>query len=124
MANRCRSGPLAGALRGVDFHPPDLQAMSAVGPASSVAWGVGLGQSASSSVGGQTSGPTLTAYQVFATKHSMAPSGLTCRSRLLPIPTLGRSVAETLQAIELRWVLSMQPSSRGTARLSSETSVS
>jgi len=73
MANRCRSGPLAGALRGVDFHPPDLQAMSAVGPASSVAWGVGLGQSASSSVGGQTSGPTLTAYQVFGHQAPIGP---------------------------------------------------
>ena len=39
-------------------------------------------------------------------------------------PTLGRSVAETLQDMELRWVASTQPSSRGTARLSSETSAS
>jgi len=60
----------------------------------------------------------------FATKHPLAPSGLTCRPRLLPVPTSGRSVAETLQAMELRWVASMQSSSRGTARLSSETSAS
>ena len=60
----------------------------------------------------------------FATKHPLAPSGLTCRPRLLPMPTSGQSVAETLQAMELRWVGSMQPSSRGTARLSSEMSAS
>jgi len=95
-----------------------------VGPASSVTWDVGLGQPASSSVGGQRSGLTLTAHQVFATKHPLAPSGLTCRPRLLPMPTSGRSVDETLQAMELRWVASMQPSSRGTARLSSATSAS
>ena len=58
------------------------------------------------------------------TKHPLAPSGLTCRPRLLPMPTSGQSVAETLQAMELRWVASMQPSSRGTARLSSEMSAS
>ena len=60
----------------------------------------------------------------FATKHPLAPSGLTCRPRLLPMPTSGQSVAETLQAMELRWVGSVQPSSRGTARLSSEMSAS
>ncbi len=38
---------------------------SAVGPESPATWGVGLGQLASSSVGCQTSGPTLTAHQVF-----------------------------------------------------------
>ena len=37
-------------------------ARSAVGPASSVTWGVKLGPSASSPAGGQTSGPTLEAH--------------------------------------------------------------
>ncbi|DBA88497.1 TPA: hypothetical protein ACH3X2_004979 [Trebouxia sp. C0005] len=60
----------------------------------------------------------------FATKHPLAPGGLTCRPRLLPMPASGQSVAETLQAIEVRWVAFMQPSSRGTARLSSEVSAS
>ena len=50
------------------------------------------------------------------------PSGLTCRPRLLPLPASEQSVAETLQAMEVKWVASMQASSRGTARLSSETS--
>ncbi|DBA89800.1 TPA: hypothetical protein ACH3X2_004671 [Trebouxia sp. C0005] len=40
------------------------------------------------------------------------------------MPASGQSVAETLQAVEVRWVASMQPSSRGTARLSSELSAS
>jgi len=69
-------------------------------------------------------GLRLRLIRSFATKHPLAPSGLTCRPRLLPVPTSGRAVAETLQAMELRWVASMQPSSRGTARLSSETSAS
>ncbi|KAA6430031.1 MAG: hypothetical protein FRX49_00462 [Trebouxia sp. A1-2] len=60
----------------------------------------------------------------FATKHPLAPGSLTCRPRLLPMPTSGQSVTETLQAIEVRWVATMQPSSRGTARLSSELSAS
>ncbi len=60
----------------------------------------------------------------FATKQPLAPSGLTCRPLLLPMPTSGQSVDETLQAMELRWVAAMQPSSRGTARLSSEMSAS
>ena len=58
------------------------------------------------------------------TKHPLAPSGLTCRPRLLPLPTSEQSLAETLQAMEVRWVASMQASSRGTARLSSEMSAS
>ncbi len=69
-------------------------------------------------------GLRLRLIRSFATKHPLATSGLTCRPRLLPVPTSGRAVAETLQAMELRWVASMQPSSRGTARLSSETSAS
>jgi hypothetical protein len=72
-----------------------LFATSAVGPASSVTRGVGLGQSASPPVGGQTS---LRLIRSFATKHPLAPSGLTCRPRLLPMPTSGQSVAETLKA--------------------------
>ncbi|DBA89963.1 TPA: hypothetical protein ACH3X2_004383 [Trebouxia sp. C0005] len=40
------------------------------------------------------------------------------------MPASGQSVVETLQAIEARWVASMQPSSSGTARLSSEVSAS
>ena len=63
-------------------------------------------------------GLRLRLIRSFATKHPMAPSGLTCRPCLLPMPTSGQSVAETLQAMELRWVVSMQPNSRGTARLS------
>ena len=60
----------------------------------------------------------------FATNHTKAPSGLTCRPRLLPMPTSGQSVAETLQAMKLRWVASTQPDCRGTARLRSEMSAS
>ena len=67
-------------------------------------------------------GLRLRLIRCFATKHPLAPSGLTCRPRLLPMPTSRRSVGETLQAMELRWVAAMQPSSRGTACLSSETS--
>ncbi|DBA69810.1 TPA: hypothetical protein ACH3X2_14309 [Trebouxia sp. C0005] len=40
------------------------------------------------------------------------------------MPASGQSVVESLQAIEARWVASMQPSSRGTARLGSEVSAS
>ncbi len=58
----------------------------------------------------------------FATKHPLAPSDLTSRPRLLPLQTSGQSVAENLQAMEVRWVASMQASSRGTARPSSEMS--
>ena len=43
-------------------------------------------------------GLRLRLIRCFATKHPLAPSGLTCRPRLLPIPTSGRSVGETLQA--------------------------
>ncbi len=56
------------------------------------------------------------------TKHPLAPSGLTCRPRLLPLPASEQSVAETLHAMEVKWVASMRASSRGTARLSSEMS--
>ncbi len=83
-----------------------------------------MGQSASPSNGGQTSGATLTAHQVFCHQTPIGPSGLTCRPRFLPLPTSGQSVAETLQAMEVRWVASIYPSSRGTARLSSEMSAS
>ncbi len=69
-------------------------------------------------------GQRLRLIRSFATKHPLAPSGLTCRPRLLPMPASGQSVAETLQAMEVRWVASMQPSSRGTARLSSGMSAS
>ncbi|KAA6410082.1 MAG: hypothetical protein FRX49_13839, partial [Trebouxia sp. A1-2] len=69
-------------------------------------------------------GLRLRLIRSFATKHPLAPGGLTCRPRLLPMPASGQSVVETLQAIEARWVASMQPSSRGTARLSSEVSAS
>ena len=69
-------------------------------------------------------GLRLRLIKCIATKHPLAPSGLTCRPSLLPMPTSGQSVDETLQAMELRWVAAMQPSSRGTARLSSEMSAS
>ena len=49
--------------------------------------------------------------RTFATKHPLAPSGLTCRPRLLPLPASEQSVAETLQAMEVKWVASMQASS-------------
>ena len=49
-------------------------------------------------------GLRLRLIRCFATKHPLAPSGLTCRPRLLPMPTSGQSVDETLQAMELRWV--------------------
>ena len=66
-------------------------------------WGVGLGQSASPSADGQTSqGPTLTAHQIFCHQAPIGPSGLTCRPRLLLLPTSGQSIAETLQAMEVR----------------------
>ncbi len=80
-------------------------------------WGWG-GQPAHQLVVRQA-GLRLRLIRCFATKHPLAPSGLTCRPRLLPMPTLGRSVDETM---ELRWVAAMQPSSRGTAHLSSEMS--
>ncbi len=66
-----------GALEGPAHQPAQLGSplclQGQLGPASSVAWGVGLGQSASSSVGGQTSGPTLTAYQVFGHQAPIGP---------------------------------------------------
>ena len=82
-----------------------------------------MGQSASSSVGGQTSGPTLTAHNVFCHQAPIGPE----RFDLPPTPFAGANIGamdETLQAMELRWVAAMQPSSRGTARLSSEMSAS
>ena len=102
---------------------PPLPARSIVGPASSVTWGVGLGQSASPLAGGQTSGPTLTAHYVFCHQAPIGPpSGLTCRPRLLPLPASEQSVAETLHAMEVKWIASMRASSRGTAPLNSEIS--
>ncbi len=67
-------------------------------------------------------GQRLRLIRSFATKHPLAPSGLTCRPRLLPLPASEQSVAETLHAMEVKWVASMRASSRGTARLSSEMS--
>jgi len=72
--------------------------------------------------GGCGSAPALRLIRSFATKHPLAPSGLTCRPRLLPLPASEQSVAETLHAMEVKWVASMRASSRGTARLSSEMS--
>ena len=69
-------------------------------------------------------GQRLRLIRSFATKHPLGPSGLTCHPCLLLMPASGQSVAATLQAMEVRWVASMQPSSRGTTRLSSETSAS
>ena len=81
--------------------------------ASFVTWGVGWGQSVSSSVGGQTSGPTRTAHQVCCHQAPIGPE----RFDLPPTPFADANIgAETLQAMKLRWVTSMQPSSRGTAR--------
>ncbi|DBA70246.1 TPA: hypothetical protein ACH3X2_012153 [Trebouxia sp. C0005] len=45
-------------------------------------------------------GLRLRLIRSFATKHPLAPGGLTCRPRLLPMPASGQSVAETSQAIE------------------------
>ncbi len=67
-------------------------------------------------------GQRLRLIRSFATKHPLAPSALTCRPRLLPLPASEQPVAETLQAMEVKWVASMRASSRGTARLSSEIS--
>ena len=62
----------------------------------------------------------LRLIKAFATKHPLAPRGLTCRPRLLPLPASEHSASETLQAMEARWVASIQDNSRGTARRSSE----
>ncbi|DBB10321.1 TPA: hypothetical protein ACH3X3_001882 [Trebouxia sp. C0006] len=74
------------ALEGPAHQPAQLGSplclQGQLGPASSVAWGVGLGQSASSSVDGQTSGPTLTAYQVFGHQAPIGPE----RCDLPPTP--------------------------------------
>jgi len=69
-------------------------------------------------------GLLLRLIRSFATRHPLAPTGLTCRPRLLPMPTSGQAVTEDLQAMEVRWLASMQSSSRGTARVSSEMSAS
>ncbi len=53
-------------------------------------------------------GLRLRLIRSFATVHPLAPSDLTCRPRLLPMPT-GQLVAATLQAMELKWVASLQP---------------
>jgi len=63
-------------------------ARSAVGPASSVTWGEGLWQSASLSVGGQTSGPTLTAHQVFCHQAPIGPE----RFHLPPTPVADANI--------------------------------
>ncbi|KAA6418076.1 MAG: hypothetical protein FRX49_11993 [Trebouxia sp. A1-2] len=47
-------------------------------------------------------GLRLRLIRSFATKHPLAPGGLTCRPRLLPMPASGQSVVESLQAIEAR----------------------
>ncbi len=94
-----------------------------MGPATFVTWGVGVGQPASSSVSGQTSGPTLTAHPVFCHQALIGHE----RFDLPPAPFANANIgaiSEALQAMELRWVTAMQPSSRGTARLSSEMSAS
>ena len=62
----------------------------------------------------------LRLIQAFATKHPLAPKGLTCRPRLLPLAQSGQSPAQALQAMEARWVASMHANTAGTARLHSE----
>ncbi len=62
-------------------------------------------------------GQCLRLIRSFATKHPLAMSGLTCRHTF---GSCQHSVAETLQAMEVRWVAFMQASSKGTARLSSK----
>ena len=68
MAGRLGARTFCLPLAGIACHGlssvgrPPLPARSAVGPASSVTWGVGSGRSASPSAGGQTSGPTLAAH--------------------------------------------------------------
>ena len=54
-------------------------------------------------------GQRLRLIRSFATKHPLGPSGLTCRPRLLPLPTSEQSVPETLQAMEDRWVAPCKP---------------
>ena len=58
----------------------------------------------------------LRLIQAFAGKHPLAPKGLICRPRLLPLPQSGQSPAQALQAMEARWVASMQAAPAGTAR--------
>ncbi|DBA97741.1 TPA: hypothetical protein ACH3X3_012621 [Trebouxia sp. C0006] len=97
-------------------------ARSAVGPAN-LSLGVwGWGSQPAHQLVVRQAGLRLRLSRCFATKHPLAPSDLTWGPHLLP--TSGQSVDETLQAMELRWVAAMQPSSRGTARLSSEMSAS
>ncbi len=70
--------------------PAHSLARLAVGPASSVTWGVGLGQPASSSVDGQTSGPTLKAHQVFCHPAPIGPE----RFDLPPTPFANANIGE------------------------------
>ena len=59
-------------------------------------------------------GQRLRLIRAFANKHPQTPRGLTCRPRLLPLPDSKQSEAETLQAMEAKWVACMQASSQGT----------
>ncbi|KAA6424459.1 MAG: hypothetical protein FRX49_05671 [Trebouxia sp. A1-2] len=65
-------------------------------------------------------GLRLRLIRSFATKHPLAPGGLTCRPRLLPMPASGQSVVESLQAIEARGIVHPPPDDGGTERTWSE----
>ena len=62
----------------------------------------------------------LRLIQAFASKHPLASKGLTCRPRLMPLPQSQQSPAQALQAMEARWVASMQAGRAGAARLRSD----
>ena len=62
----------------------------------------------------------LRLIQAFATKHPLAPQGLTCRPRLLPLPDSAQPPAQALQSMEARWVASIHVDSAGTTRLRSD----
>lgn len=62
----------------------------------------------------------LRLIQAFAKRHPIAPIGLTCRPRLMPLPGSDHSPAQVLQAMESRWVAAMQANPAGTTRLRSD----
>ena len=81
-------------------------------------WGWG-GQPAHQLVVKQAS-QRLRLIQAFAAKHPLAPKGLTCRPRLLPLPQSEQSPDQALQAMEARWLASVHANPTGTARLRSD----
>ena len=78
-------------------------------------WGWG-GQPAHQLVVKQAS-RRLRLIQAFAAKHPLAPKGLTCRPRLLPLPQSEQSPDQALQTMEASWLASVHANLTGTTRL-------